>query len=138
MKHKDIQRLIDPIEVTNLTKDNFQNFSKNVVGLFMQKNAKFKHYISPGYGAANLKLLDEKPGWRYKASLTLKSIDKWEDDLIVNFNGGRWSTIVGCMDPPIHFLFGFDSDKAMYLAHQQNVHWENKIGLWEDLYIKLD
>ncbi len=142
MKYKDIQRLIKPIKVIQLAEDNFQNFCKNAVGFFIQKDANFRHYISPGYDVANSKLLNEKPEWRYKARLKLENLEKGEDYLIVDFKGGPWSTIAGDVGPPIplfpptHLLFGFNSDKAMYLAHEQENG--NKKGLWEDLYIKFD
>jgi hypothetical protein len=134
MEYGDLQRLMDPIEVKYLTEHNFQNFCNNAAELFLQENAKFQNYFSPGYGIVNSKLLDSKPGWTYKNELTLRDFGKGKNHLTVTFNEDPFSAIIGYVEPFIPFSFGFNNDKAMYLAHEED--HENKISLWEDLYIK--
>ncbi len=137
MNHQGIVQLVKSMEVKPLTQETFKDFVQSAEGIFVPEGISIQKYFSPGYNSSSAKKYDfskEKPEWRFAQDLTFTNIEKGEHYFVVNFKE-PWIIQTGFSDKMEPMLFGFDSNKVLYLAEQENNGTPDQP--WETLYVKL-
>jgi hypothetical protein len=137
MNRRNIKKLVNSIELIPIKEDNFEDLCKKTFDFFASDKIRFEHYLSPRYDSDFARKLSfpRNPKWNYLIEKTFDRIEMKPDFLQVHFKE-NWSIIGGIFDKYRPLSLGFDSDKAMYIASQD----ENGFPKYpsENLLLRID